>query len=1028
MLVDFSDFPNTAPSISAASDAMLSVNSFYQSNSFGQMSMTAAVIGTFRMPTNSASYVSTFDISRLRNDAFAAARGSGYEPNNYDYDIVAFDNVGFSFAGWGTIGSRGVWLQGNPFSAQNAAHELGHNLGLWHANAWSSPSVIGSGSHVEQGNPFDAMGSAPPFPTGHFNLNFKFLLGWLPANYLHTVTSNNTYRIYAMDGGGALNSARRYGLHIPAGVTNAGAPADYWVECRQLINNSAVSNGVIVMWGSTNLTSESRLLDTTPGSQVGGSDMSDSPVTIGRSFTDPNKLITIAPIARGGTGADTYMDVQVTLNSTVIPPTISTQPVGQTVMAGSNATFNVIGSSSSTISYEWRRYGVPLTGATNFALLLTNVSASQGGDYSVILSNSLGSVVSSLATLTVTNLPPTNCYPMPSGLIAWWAAEENALDWVGTNHGVLQQSAGFGPGKVGQAFSLNGIGNYISIPDQPIWAFGTNAFTIELWANFFGVASGLGTVFLASDSGPGATNKWIFWLNDNQLRLHVNGNQLDNLGAAPFAPVFGNWYHLAVTRSGNTFQFYINGALVSTWGSAVTIPDANGPLTIGAAEGGGFFNGLIDDVRIYNRALSASEVLGIYNSGSTGMCPPANPPALLEFTTTAAFADRGAGHLSFIVSRIGNTYSTVTVNYASSNGTAIAGIDYTGLAGLLTFNPGETNKIIGVDLLNNPAAEETKQFSLNLFGASTNAVIGAKSAETVTIAGCLPSPAGLVAWWNADGQVNDLVGNNNGALHGGAAFVPGKVGQAISLNGVDGYIEIPNSETFNLGPTYPMSICLWVYRTSPNTAMHILGKRVGCNGSGVNYQLAYDGIYGSGLYFDGEDGGIYSGGVYSGKDLPMNTWVHLAVTFDGTTFGFYTNGLLVATGSGTLGPTNSVPLRIGASGDCAPFGGMLDEIQFFNRALSAAEIQSIYAADTNGLCLPKPLMFIAPLAYNKSNGFVANATLRNGQSYRIQANTNLQTSNWLTLTNFTGGTAPVFRFADSTATNFPQRFYRIVTP
>lgn len=908
MLVDFPDVPNTAPSISSVSNAMVSVNSFYQSNSFGQMSMTAAVVGIFRMPTNSISYVSTFDISRLRNDAFAAARGSGYEPNNYDYDIVAFDNVGFSFAGWGTIGGRGVWLQGNPYSDQNAAHELGHNLGLWHANAWISPTVIGSGSHSEQGNGFDAMGSAPPFPTGHFNLNFKFLLGWLPANYLHTVTSNNTYRIYAMDGGGALNSARRYGLHIPAGVTNAGAPADYWVECRQLINNSAVSNGVIVMWGSTNLTSESRLLDTTPGSQVGGFDMSDSPVTIGRSFTDPNKLITIDPIARGGTGADTYMDVQVTLNSTVIPPTISTQPVGQSVMAGSNATFNVIGSSSSTIRYQWRRYGVVLTGATNSALLLTNVSASQGGDYSVILSNSVGSVVSSLAMLTVTNLPPSDCYPMPSGLIAWWSADGNALDWVGTNHGVLQHSACFGAGRVGQAFSLNGIGDYISIPDQPLWAFGTNAFTIELWAKFFGVANGLWTVFLASDSGPGVTNKWIFWLNDNQLRLHVNGNQLDNLGAAPFAPVFGNWYHLAVTRIGGTFQFYINGALVSTWGSAVTIPDANGPLTIGAAEGGGFFNGLIDDVRIYNRALSASEVLGIYNSGSTGMCPPANPPTLLEFATTAASADREAGHVSFIVSRIGNTNSTVTVIYASSNGTAIAGIDYTGVAGLLTFNPGESNKIIGVDLLDAPAAGETKQFSLNLFGASTNAVIGAKSACIVTIVGCQPAPAGLVAWWSADGQANDQIGTNNGVLHNGATYAPGKVGNAFTFDGVDGYVEIPNSEAASFDTNSTMSICLWVYRTSTANGMHLFGKRFGCAGTGINYHMGYGPGF-SGVFFNTDNGG-----VYPGRDLPTNIWTHLAVTFDGTTFLFYFNGVLAGTGSGCLGSPNAGTLRIGKSG------------------------------------------------------------------------------------------------------------------
>jgi hypothetical protein len=659
MLVDFPDVPNTAPSISAASNAMLSVNNFYQSNSFGQMSMTAAVIGTFRMPTNSASYVSTFDITRLRNDAFSAARSIGYEPNNYDYDIVAFTSVGFSFAGFGTVGGRGVWLQGNTFSAQNAAHELGHNLGLWHANAWISPSVIGSGSHLEQGNLFDAMGSAPPFPTGHFNLNFKFLLGWLPANYLHTVTSNNTYRIYAMDGGGALNPVRRYGLHIPAGVTNAGAAADYWVECRQLINNNAVSNGVIVMWGSTNVTTESRLLDTTPGSQAGILDMSDSPVTIGRSFTDPNKLITIAPIARGGTGADTYMDVQVTLNSALMPPTITVQPVAQTVMAGSNATFSVTGSSSSAINYQWRRYGFALTGATSPTLLLTNASANQAGDYSVVLSNSLGSVVSSLAALTVTSPPPANCYPMPSGLIAWWTADGHPLDWASTHHGVLQQTTSFATGRIGQAFALNGSTDFVSVPDSSAWTFGSSDFSIELWANFS--ASGGSQAFIASDEGPGNTPKWIFWLNDGQLRfLPAPGG-----GSAAFSPTVGQWYHLAVTRSGSTFRYYINGSLASTIAGTVVIPDASAPLTIGEAEGQFFFGGMLDDIRIYSKALSASEVLDIYNSGSTGMCPPANPPALVEFATAAVTIKEGVGNASLGISRVGNMNSAVAVNYAS---------------------------------------------------------------------------------------------------------------------------------------------------------------------------------------------------------------------------------------------------------------------------------------------------------------------------------------------------------------------------
>jgi hypothetical protein len=112
----------------------------------------------------------------------------------------------------------------------------------------------------------------------------------------------------------------------------------------------------------------------------------------------------------------------------------------------------------------------------------------------------------------------------------------------------------------------------------------------------------------------------------------------------------------------------------------------------------------------------------------------------------------------------------------------------------------------------------------------------------------------------------------------------------------------------------------------------------------------------------------------------------------------------------------------------SPFTGILDEIAIFNRALSASEIQAIYKAGTNGMCAPTPLMFTGSPSYNKTNGFILNASLRSSQSYHIQANTNLASTNWITLTNFIAGTAPIFHFTNKPATNISKQFYRIVSP
>ncbi|MGA2751145.1 MAG: C10 family peptidase [Verrucomicrobiota bacterium] len=227
----------------------------------------------------------------------------------------------------------------------------------------------------------------------------------------------------------------------------------------------------------------------------------------------------------------------------------------------------------------------------------------------------------------------TNCAVCaPSGLVSWWPADLNADDVAGTNNGTLENGTTFAPGEVGGAFSFNGVNQYVSVPNSPAWGFGTNAFSIDLWANFS--ATGGSPAFLANDEGGGCTYKWIFWLNGSTLQLHVNTPTCDAsyIGSASFTPTLGQWYHIALTRDGSTFLFYIDGLLVSSDTNSVVIPSPDAPLTIGQAEGGFNFCGLLDDIRIYNRALAFSEIEAIYRAGTNGMCAPAplmfsGPPA-----------------------------------------------------------------------------------------------------------------------------------------------------------------------------------------------------------------------------------------------------------------------------------------------------------------------------------------------------------------------------------------------------------------
>ena len=105
------------------------------------------------------------------------------------------------------------------------------------------------------------------------------------------------------------------------------------------------------------------------------------------------------------------------------------------------------------------------------------------------------------------------------------------------------------------------------------------------------------------------------------------------------------------------------------------------------------------------------------------------------------------------------------------------------------------------------------------------------------------------------------------------------------------------------------------------------------------------------LSFDPASGLVFVSGEFRAtthRQLPMYTWQHLAVTYDGTNVVFYIDGQPVTGGSGTLRAANTAPLEIGNSGSCTAFAGLIDEVSVYNRALSAAEITAIYNAGSAG--------------------------------------------------------------------------------
>src|SRR5439155_20614503 len=190
-------------------------------------------------------------------------------------------------------------------------------------------------------------------------------------------------------------------------------------------------------------------------------------------------------------------------------------------------------------------------------------------------------------------------------------------------------------------------------------------------------------------------------------------------------------------------------------------------------------------------------------------------------------------------------------------------------------------------------------------------------------------------------------GTNHGALLNGTTFAAGKVGQAFSFDGVDDFVEVPDNSS--LEPATTLTVDMWVKSASPGAAAYLLAKGAqGCsfasysfNRAGVNGDLAFDITIDSGAGVLVRSPFAPLGSVFDGN------WHHVAGTYDNQFVRLFVDG--VEQGSGTAA---SGPIKYGLSptdnltfgrynGSCTlSYAGLLDEIEIFNRALSATEIKS----------------------------------------------------------------------------------------
>ncbi len=548
---------------------------------------------------------------------------------------------------------------------------------------------------------------------------------------------------------------------------------------------------------------------------------------------------------------------------------------------------------------------------------------------------------------------------LPQGLIGYWNFDEGSGNTAGdssgsNNPGTLTNSPVWVGGKLGKALSFDGVDDYVEIGDKQSLD-GPSNLSISLWLQTNTSHTGAlvnkyengqnNGYYLAVGSKFSSSDKITFFVDGTSEDIVITNNSITD----------GQWHNLvAVYQSGVGPKIFIDG--VEQAGARTGTPQDSVGTTpgrsfrIGQYSPGGhsfYYKGLMDEVRVYNRVLSNSEVNELYTS-TIATAPPSNPTP--SACTSWAYSDWSNCSV--------NGQQTRSVTSSSPNGCQGG-------------SPVLTQACTYSQTCTSWTYSEWNACSPN--GLQTRTIVnkspaGCSGGSPTVSQSCTYNPPpqqtpilpqGLLGGWNFDEGAGDTASdssgyNNSGALVGNPTWVDGKSGKALSFDGVDDYVEVGDRSNLNIRKE--ISFSLW-FKANASQVGPLVNK--------------YDVRSPDNGYYVGLSKRLSSGGtissIFANKDSTNEfvthqsfldyQWHHLVVIYrpDGVSQPkiyldrIEQSGTNIGPTLTTIGEPVGSNFRIGRYSDDAHsfyFKGLIDDVRIYNKILTADEIGALYGEST----------------------------------------------------------------------------------